>query len=120
MAGSQRRSRSLFVRAAFAAAVVTAAAFIPLSHTRALRWLESGAYDARVRWTAKPAQADKRIVIIDVDNASFSQLKELLGRWPWTRGIYTETIRYVNKGHPRAIAFDSIFTGTESAEVDGD
>src|SRR5260370_22436348 len=102
MAGSQRRSRSLFVRAAFAAAVVTAAAFIPLSHTRALRWLESGAYDARLRWTAKPAQADKQIVIIAIDNTAFSQLKELFSRSPWTRRVYTGPSRYRNHWHPRA------------------
>jgi adenylate cyclase len=120
MAGSQRRSRGLFVRGAFAAAVLTAAVMVPLSHTRAFRWLESGSYDARVRWSANPAEADRGIVIIDIDNASFSQLKEMFGRWPWTRGVYTETIRYVNRGHPRAIAFDSIFGGTETAEVDGE
>src|SRR5438477_11882222 len=100
-----QRSRQLFLRGTLAAALITAGAILSLSGTRALRWLESGAYDARVRWTAQPSHADKRIVIIDIDNASWDNLKEILGRWPWTRGVYTETIRYVGKGRPRAIAF---------------
>src|SRR5579859_4613927 len=117
-----RRSRHQFVAGAVAAAMVTAALVLVLSRTAAFRWLESGSYDARVRWTAKPAEADKRIVILDIDNASLDAFtgSQMLGRWPWTRQIWAETVYYLAKGKPAAIAFDSMFAGAESSEVDGD
>lgn len=119
MAGS-RRSRQKFVRGAVLAAVATAALVLALSPTRALRWLESGSYDARVRWTAQPADADKRIVILDIDNASLAMFKGpgQLGRWPWTRSVWSQILWYLRPGHPRAVLFDSIFGGEESPEVD--
>jgi len=117
-----KRSRQQFVAGAVAAAIVTAGLVLLLSRTAAFRWLESGSYDARVRWTAKPAEADKRIVILDIDNASLDAFtgSQMLGRWPWTRQIWAEIVYYLAKGKPAAIAFDSMFAGAESSEVDGD
>jgi adenylate cyclase len=119
MAGTQR-SRRLFIRGAFAAALTTALAVLALARTRAADWLESGAYDARVQWSAKKAAADRSIVIIDIDNASLEAFKgpNLLGRWPWPRKAWTGTIRYIAPGKPRAIVFDAIFGGSESPQAD--
>jgi len=86
---------------------------LALHFTRAGEWLENGAYDARARWTARPAKADSRIVIIDIDNASFDELQDKLGRWPWPRQVWTEIVRYVNKGKPSAIVFDAAFSGEQ-------
>src|SRR5215813_10071447 len=86
---------------------------LALHFTRAGEWLENGAYDARARWTARPAKADSRIVIIDIDNASFDELQDKLGRWPWPRQVWTEIVRYVSKGQPSAIVFDAAFTGEQ-------
>ena len=117
-----KRSRQQFVAGAVAAAIVTAALVLLLSRTAAFRWLESGSYDARVRWTAKPTEADKRIVILDIDNASLDTFtgNGVLGRWPWTRAIWREIVYYLAPGKPRVIAFDSIFAGDESEQVDKD
>lgn len=76
-------------------------------------WLENGAFDRRARWTAQPEKADSRIVIIDIDNASFNELQDKLGRWPWPRQVWTEIVRYVSKGQPAAIVFDAAFTGEQ-------
>ncbi len=76
-------------------------------------WLENGAFDRRARWTARPEKADPRIVVIDIDNASFDELQSKLGRWPWPRQVWTEIIRYVSKGQPAAIVFDAAFTGEQ-------
>ena len=108
-----RKSRHQFVVGAVAAAVATAALILALSGTYAFGWLENGAYDVRVRSTARPEQADKSIVIIDVDNASFDALKGSLGRWPWTRGVWTTVLYHVHQGHPRAVFFDAGFGGEE-------
>ena len=100
------------------AVVVAAMAMLLLARMRAGTWLENGTLDERARLAAGSAQADKRIVIIDIDNASLETLEDKLGRWPWTRRVWTEVIRYVDRGQPKAIAVDAIFGGAESDAVD--
>ena len=75
--------------------------------------MENRAFDERAQWAARPEKADPRIVIIDIDNASFDALQDKLGRWPWPRQVWTEIVRYVNKGQPEAIVFDAAFTGEQ-------
>ena len=64
-------------------------------------------------------RADRNIVIIDIDNASFNALTEKMGRWPWTRRVWTELVRYVGQGKPRMMLFDSLFSGAEQGVDDG-
>jgi len=93
--------------------ILAAAIGLALQFTRAGEWLENGAFDVRARWTAQPAKADSRIVVIDIDNASFDELQDKLGRWPWPRQVWTEVVRYVSKGQPSAIVFDAAFSGEQ-------
>ncbi len=116
--GYSTQARKQFFRGAIAAAVLSAAVILALTPTRAVSWLENGAYDARVRWSARPADIDKGIVIIDLDNPSFDIFKDKLGRWPWTRRVWTELIRYTSKGQPRVIVFDAVYGGVENPQVD--
>lgn len=109
-----------FVVGVCASVVLSAACMLLLANSRAGHWLESGTLDARARFAANPTQADKRIVIIDADNASLESLQPKLGRWPWTRRVWTEVVRYVSQGSPKAIAIDAIFSGAESDAVDSD
>ena len=120
MQGYSRHARAVFVRSALLVAAVSAAVVLLLAQTRPGQWLESGTYDARVRWSPK-SKVDPRIVIVDIDNASFDALKEKLtegGRWPLTRRVWTELVRYIAPGKPRAIVFDAIFGGRETEEID--
>lgn len=107
-----------FLQGVCTAAVVIAALVTALSQISAFQFLEDGSYDARVRWTVRPHGADPDILIVDIDNASFDVLNEKLGRWPWTRQVWAELVRYVSQGKPRAISLDAIFAGAESPEVD--
>jgi len=113
-------SQRAFRRGTFACIAVSAALMLLLAKTQTGEWLENGTLDARTRWTAQPAKADPRIVIIDIDNASLAALQEKLGRWPWTRRVWTEAIRYVSRGKPNAIVMDAILSGTESEPVDSE
>ncbi len=115
---ASRQSRQQFVRGTLIAAGVCAALVLLLTPTRAFRWLESGAYDARARFTAYRTPPDRRIVIIDIDNTSFDTLKDNFGRWPWHRNVWTESVRYLARGAPRAIIFDSVFSGQDTPEND--
>ena len=112
------KSQREYVVGVCIAVAAAAIAMLVLARTPAGTWLENGPLDERARLAANPAQADPRIVIIDIDNASLETLEDKLGRWPWTRRVWTEVIRYVNRGQPKAIAVDAIFGGAESDAVD--
>jgi CHASE2 domain-containing sensor protein len=114
------KTKREFLAGVCTAIVLSAGCMLLLANSRAGRWLENGTLDERERLAQNKHQADQRIVIIDVDNASLETLQEKLGRWPWTRRVWTEVIRYVNQGHPQAIAVDAIFSGAESDAVDGE
>jgi len=112
------QSRRSFLRGALLAAVGSAGLVCLTANTRPIQWLEEGSYDARTRLSARANEADKRIVIIDVDNASYHGLQEKLGRWPWSRRVWTEVLRYISRGEPRAVGFDVMFGGHETPQVD--
>ncbi len=78
-----------------------------------LQWLENRTADWRVIRSADASRADPAIVLIDIDNASFRTLTAKLGRWPWTRRVWTELIRYLTSAKARVILFDAIFSGEE-------
>ncbi len=117
MAQDPKVQREFLVGVCIAVAVA-AIAMLVLARTPAGVLLENGTLDERARLGARTAQADPRIVIIDIDNASLETLEDKLGRWPWTRRVWTEVIRYVNRGQPKVIAVDAIFGGAESDAVD--
>ncbi|HEY5381647.1 MAG TPA: adenylate/guanylate cyclase domain-containing protein [Acidobacteriaceae bacterium] len=115
-----RKAQREFAVGVCVAVALSAVGMLLLAHSRGGRWLESGMLDTQAQFAASPAQADPRIVIIDADNASLETLQDKLGRWPWTRRVWTEVVRYVTQGQPKAVAIDAIFSGAESDAVDSD
>src|SRR2546429_7803172 len=107
------QTQRAFRQGVYLAVALSAALGLALQFTWPGEWLENGAFDRRARWTARPETAEPRIVIIDIDNASFDELQNKLGRWPWPRQVWTEIVRYVSKGQPSAIVFDAAFTGEQ-------
>jgi adenylate cyclase len=85
-----------------------------MSSAGTLDWIENRTSDIRARATVNPP-GDQRIVIVDIDNASFRALTDKLGRWPWTRRVWTELVRYLTPGKPKLILFDALFSGKEEA-----
>ena len=125
MAAFQKQTKRNFL---IASGLATAAIALVLSltlKTRGIQFLELGTYDARMKLLAAryAAHEDNRkdeYVVIDIDNASFDQLKDKLGKWPWSRQVWTEVIRYVNRGKPKVMGVDIIFSGAESEAVDAE
>lgn len=116
------QTQRAFRQGVYLAVALAAAIGLALQFTRAGEWMENRAFDERTGWAAHPEKADHRVVIIDIDNASFDALQDKLGRWPWPRQLWTEVVRYVNKGQPAAIVFDAAFTGEqkEAPQMDDD
>ncbi|HTD23163.1 MAG TPA: adenylate/guanylate cyclase domain-containing protein [Terriglobales bacterium] len=109
------RTRRVFLRGAILAAAGTALLVIVLNQVGAFGWLEDDAYDARMSLSAKPNTGDPDIVILDVDDPSFDAFKQNFGRWPPSRIVWSETVKYLSHGKPRAMVFDVMFSGPDSA-----
>jgi CHASE2 domain-containing sensor protein len=75
--------------------------FGTLEISGSLDWLENRSADLRTKATLDPRRADPSIVIIDIDNNSFRDITDQVGRWPWTRRVWTELLRFVSQGSPR-------------------
>ena len=72
---------------------------------RLIRQMEMWLYDARLRATM-PEKIDNRIVIVDIDEKSLSQI----GRWPWNRNIVAGMVdNLVERYKVTVIGFDMVF-----------
>ncbi|HKZ52234.1 MAG TPA: adenylate/guanylate cyclase domain-containing protein [Candidatus Acidoferrales bacterium] len=83
-------------------------------------FLENRSFDLRVQWAPPRQPPPAEIVIIDIDNPSFAALRDAIGRWPWTRLLWAELVKYLHAGGARLIVFDVVFAGRESDQVDGE
>ena len=54
-------------------------------------------------------KANKDIVIVAIDDASYEYVLDNYGEWPLPRDVYADIINYLEKQIPRAIAFDLMF-----------
>ncbi|MGM9424806.1 CHASE2 domain-containing protein [Hydrogenophaga sp. MI9] len=70
-----------------------------------LQRLDDIIYDARLRWTM-PASLDPRIVIVDVDEKSLSEI----GQWPWPRDRMAQLVDQLFEQQGVAlVGFDTVF-----------
>jgi adenylate cyclase len=107
------------------AAAVTlglAAALLVLS-TQRKGWLDSQerkSLDWRFRNFTESGRASRDIVIVALDDTSFSSRDMLdnFGRWPWRRKLYAGLVHYLHAWGARAIGIDLTFEGSDSHEGD--
>ena len=76
-----------------------------------LETYELKTYDLRLQMANKTKKVNPKIVIISVDNASLDVLESDLGRWPWSREVYADTINYLTKDGADSMNFDLMFVG---------
>lgn len=83
--------------------------------------LELLTYDMRAKiatddgpFNKKFKHADKNIVIVTLDDYSRMELSRNPqanpGSWPWTRNVWAGITNFIEKGKPKAILFDLLFT----------
>jgi adenylate cyclase len=112
-------TRKKLYRGLLLATVGVILSFSILDGSGALDWLENRTADWRTVATLDPRRADRDIVIIDIDNASFREITAQIGRWPWTRQLWTQLLRYLTPGKPRMVLFDVVFSGSEPGADSG-
>jgi CHASE2 domain-containing sensor protein/signal transduction histidine kinase len=69
-------------------------------------------YDIASTWRAAPAPDN--ILIIAIDNQSLSRL----GKWQWTRATHAALLNRLAPAHPKAVAYDVLFTEPADAAAD--
>ncbi|HSA07380.1 MAG TPA: diguanylate cyclase [Candidatus Gastranaerophilales bacterium] len=77
-------------------------------------------YDLRATMAAKSRVINPNIVIVSIDDDSLEILQDELGRWPWSREVYSETIHYLEKENVDSVAFDLMFVGNQKGFEDKD
>lgn len=91
-----------------------------ISSTAFAEKLELKTYDLREKisqlttFSKKPA--DKKIVIVEIDDASEKMLKNNpdVGLWPWPKDTWSNIVNLIEEGHPKAILFNLVFDKMDS------
>jgi adenylate cyclase len=90
------------------------AVFTDSTRLTPLQTIELKAYDWRLARTARPAEARKDIVLVDIDEYSLRNLQPYVGRWPWPRHVHAAMVDYLAAAGARVVAYDVNFAGTDS------
>jgi adenylate cyclase len=73
-------------------------------------WLERAelvTYDWRLRvLRERSPQVHPGIVLVEINDTTIGDLKDLAGRWPWPRALSALVIDFLHRGAPKAIAVD--------------
>lgn len=65
-------------------------------------------------------KANKDIVIVAIDDATYEYILDSYGEWPLPRDTYAKIINYLEKQSPRAIAFDLMFVKSLKSKTQAD
>ncbi len=76
---------------------------------RLLALTESRLADVYQRRHAAEQMPDPDIVVVDIDDASMSEMQAIAGLWSWPREIHADLLEVMCAFQPRAIVFDLTF-----------
>lgn len=84
--------------------------------------VENKSFDARQKMLLnfKADKANKDIVIVTIDDASYEYLSNKYGEWPLPRNVYADVINYLEKQNPNSIAFDLMFVSSFKSKANAD
>jgi len=82
--------------------------------------VENKTFDLRQSIIQPYKEANKDIVILAIDDASYEYLIERYGEWPISRAVYGDLIHYVQKYNPKVLAFDLMFVKSFKNDINAD
>lgn len=80
---------------------------LPAGHLLSLK-----GHDLQHRLFSDPEDADKRIILVEVDQASLDFFEEDNIPFPWPRSIYAPLVKYCIDGGAKAVVFDILFNNS--------
>ncbi len=76
--------------------------------------LERQWVDGLLRATAEPERASDQIVLVAMDQGSVEHVENTLAMpYPWPRAFYAAIVDFIERGQPRGVVFDILFTGED-------
>jgi len=85
-----------------------------------LNVVEFKSFDTRQRIAAGGKQASKDIVVIELDERTYSAFTAQMGEWPVSRSVYADIIEYIEKDSPKAIGIDLMFINSDKFDRKND
>jgi len=94
-------------------------ALVAYSRVDAVERGEAWIYDWNVAAAAETDAPPSDVVFVEIRDSDLQLVQENIGlSWPWPRELYTEIVRYVHSGKPRALAFDIIYEDRGAAVLE--
>ena len=104
------RARKLLNAGLVGAAVGVAAALLAFTRPLALERGEFWTYDQRARSAARPAEASKHIVLVDISEQAIEDAENNLDViWPWPRAMYGYIAAYCQRAGAKVVVYDWLF-----------
>ena len=84
--------------------------------------IENRTFDLRqnILINDKNKSANKDIVIVAVDDASYEYILDKYGEWPLSRDVYVKLVDYIESYKPQSIAFDLMFVKSMKSNAGAD
>jgi adenylate cyclase len=115
LASKWKRRFYLYLAAVFTVFVIADTAFFQLTAE-----MKQVGLDMMVRYRFVVPKPDKDIVIVDIDEASLSEMAREYGRWPWPRRVLADFVKEIEKQQPQAIVFDIVFSDPDIYNAESD
>ncbi len=104
------RIRKLVTAALVGAAVGVIAATLAYTRPLVLERGEFWSYDQRARTAARPAEASREIVLVDISEQDIEDAENNLDvTWPWPRAMYGYLTQYCQRAGAKVVVFDWLF-----------
>jgi len=81
---------------------------------------DSDSVDLAFEYRLKEPDADKNIILIDVDERSLAMMAEEFGRWPWPRYVFGEFLAGLADYEVGAVALNIMFSDPDIRDRDSD
>ena len=81
---------------------------------------DEGTIDTAFDWRFKAPLADKRFLIVEIDEASLAHFAKDHGRWPWPRYIFAEILAGISSHNPKSITFNIMFSDPDMQDPGSD
>ena len=117
----------MFKKLSFAIGLIFFAVFIFLILKNAnlnsfINSIENRTFDLRqsIMINENAKKANKDIVIVAIDDATYEYILDNYGEWPLPRDVYAKVINYLEHQNPRIIAFDLMFVKSLKSKNEAD
>ena len=81
---------------------------------------DEGSLDFAMDWRLSSPDANRDIVIIDIDERSLAIMAEEYGRWPWPRAVIADFLAILSESEPAAVGINVMYSDPDLQDLEGD